>query len=112
VFIDSSHVVRSRGDVEHEFLRILPVLPIGVYVHIHDIFTPRDYTRSFMHEDRRFWTEQYILEAFLTLNPNYEIVLALNYMHKRRESKLYEAFPVLADMPDREPGSFWIRRTA
>lgn len=112
VFIDSTHVLRAQGDVEYEFLRILPIIPVGVLVQIHDIFTPRDYTHHFLHEDRRYWTEQYVLEAFLSLNPHFEIMLALNDMHKRRETKLYEAFPVLAMMPEHNPGSFWIRRTS
>ena len=112
MFIDSSHVLRAHGDVEHEFLNILPVLPVGALVHIHDIFTPRDYKERFLHDDRRFWTEQYVLEAFLTLNASYEVVLALNDLHRRREPKLYEAIPVLATLPDHDPGSFWIRRRA
>jgi len=112
VFIDSTHVLRAQGDVEYEFLRILPILPVGVLVQIHDIFTPRDYTHYFLHENRRYWTEQYVLEAFLSLNPHYEILLALNDMHKRKETKLYEALPILATMPDRNPGSFWIRRVS
>jgi hypothetical protein len=112
VFIDSTHILRAHGDVEHEYLRILPILPVGVIVHVHDIFTPRDYTQKFLQEDRRFWTEQYVLEAFLTLNPSYEVLLALYDLHLRREPKLYHAFPVLESLPDRNPGSFWIRRRA
>ena len=110
VFIDSTHVLRPQGDVEHEFLRILPVLPLGVVVHVHDIFTPRDYIHSFLHADRRFWTEQYMLEAFLSQNANYTVLLALNDLHKRRIPELYRAFPVLRGLPDKNPGSFWIRR--
>jgi hypothetical protein len=112
VFIDSTHVIRAQGDVEHEYLKILPLLPIGVLVQIHDIFTPRDYAKGFLRDNRRFWTEQYILEAFLTQNPNFEVMLALNDLHKRREPRLYAAIPVLASLPDLEPGSFWIRRCA
>jgi hypothetical protein len=110
VFIDSTHVVRAQGDVEHDLLRILPLLPVGVLAHIHDIFTPRDYTRHFLVEDRRFWTEQYMLEAFLTFNAGFEVILALNALHKDRNPALYDAIPVLADQPQVEPGSFWIRR--
>ena len=112
VFIDSTHVLRAQGDVEFEFLRILPIVPVGVFVHIHDIFTPRDYTEKFLHQDRRFWTEQYMLEAFLTLNPYFEVVLALNDLHKRRLPQLYDAIPRLRDLPDIEPGSFWLRRVS
>jgi hypothetical protein len=110
VFIDSTHVVRPQGDVECEFLKILPVLAPGVLVHIHDIFTPRDYPARFLLERRNFWNEQYILEAFLTLNPHFEVLLAMNDLQKRQEPKLYNAFPMLAKTPAHEPGSFWIRR--
>jgi hypothetical protein len=110
VFIDSTHVLRPQGDVEHEFLRILPLLPARVLVHIHDIFTPRDYSHKFLRQDRRFWTEQYVLEAFLSHNRDYEVLLALNDLHARREPALYEALPILAARPESQPGSFWIRR--
>jgi hypothetical protein len=103
-------VLKAQGDVEHEFLRILPSLPVGVYVHIHDVFTPRDYPDAFKRYDRRFWTEQYVLEAFLSCNPSYEVGLALNDLHKRRDELLYTRLPVLKTMPDKNPGSFWIRR--
>lgn len=46
LFIDSSHVI--RGDVLFEFLEILGRLQRGVLVHVHDIFTPRDYPEEFM----------------------------------------------------------------
>ena len=97
VFIDSTHVLRAHGDVEHEFLNILPVLPVGAFVHIHDIFTPRDYKQQYLREDRRFWTEQYVLEAFLTLNPSYEVVLALNDLHRRREPNALRGHPCSRD---------------
>lgn len=112
VFIDSSHVLRPQGDVECEILRILPVLAEGVFVHVHDIFTPFDYIPQFLCEDRRFWTEQYILEAFLSMNSCYEVVLALHDLHRRRLSELSDSFPVLARSPHRAPGSFWMRRKA
>ena len=48
LFIDSSHMIRPQGDVLVEYLQILPRLARGVVVHIHDIFTPRDYPRHFL----------------------------------------------------------------
>lgn len=110
VFIDSSHVVRPMGDVECEFLRILPVLPPGVLVHVHDIFTPRDYPAEWLRTQRRLWTEQYLLEAFLSFNSAFEVMLALNDLHHRDVPALRRAFPILAAQRDAAPGSFWIRR--
>ena len=43
LFVDSSHVIRPQGDVLFEYLEVLPVLRRGVFIHVHDIFTPTDY---------------------------------------------------------------------
>ena len=65
LFIDSSHVLRISGDVFVEHLHILPSLKSGVLVHIHDIFLPYAYLRNWIVDERRFWTEQYVRQAFL-----------------------------------------------
>jgi len=107
LFIDSSHVVRPQGDVLHEYLSIIPSLKKGVYIHVHDIFTPYDYKENWIKEDVRFWNEQYILEAILTDNKNLEIVAALNLLKRNHYSELNRVCIYLT--PDREPGSFYIR---
>jgi predicted O-methyltransferase YrrM len=43
LFIDSSHILMPGTDVDWLFNRVLPALPHGVLVHIHDIFLPDDY---------------------------------------------------------------------
>jgi predicted O-methyltransferase YrrM len=43
LFIDSSHILMPGTDVDQLFNRILPALPKGVLIHIHDIFLPDDY---------------------------------------------------------------------
>lgn len=43
LFIDSSHILMPGTDVDWLFSRVLPRLPAGVLVHIHDIFLPDDY---------------------------------------------------------------------
>src|SRR5262249_33961193 len=58
LFIDSSHVIRPQGDVLFEYLEVLPSLAPGVIVHIHDIFTPRDYPDRWLVDEVRFWNEQ------------------------------------------------------
>lgn len=107
LFIDSSHIIRPQGDVLFEVQRILPILKRGVIVHFHDIFSPRDYPREWI-ERPLFWNEQYLLEAFLTHNSAWEILLALNMLKHERYDLLAAACPNLA--PDREPGSFYIRK--
>jgi Methyltransferase domain len=113
VFIDSSHTQRPMGDVEFEYLHILPSLPKGVVVHVHDIFSPRDYPARWLKEDRRFWNEQYLLEAFLSFNKEFEIICALNQLMHLGAAQLAAAFPILAERgPQPYAGSFWFRRVA
>jgi hypothetical protein len=74
LFIDSSHVVSMDSDVVHEFLHILPELAPGVLIHFHDIFTPLDYPKKFVINNLCFWSEQYLLEAFLAFNSAFEVI--------------------------------------
>jgi predicted O-methyltransferase YrrM len=46
VFIDSSHILMPGTDLDFFFGRILPLLPPGVILHVHDIFLPDDYPRA------------------------------------------------------------------
>ena len=78
LFIDSSHIIRAQGDVLYEFLEILPSLKIGVFIHIHDIFTPRDYPNHWLLDKHLLWNEQYLLEAFLSNNSDFKIIGSLN----------------------------------
>lgn len=108
LFIDSSHVIRPQGDVLFEYLELLPALGKGVIVHVHDIFSPRDYLARWLEEQVLFWNEQYLLEAFLAHNRDWKIVGALNYLHHHHYEKLKAVAPCLT--PDREPGSFYMQK--
>jgi predicted O-methyltransferase YrrM len=111
LFIDSSHMIRPGGDVLYEILEILPRLKPGVYVHIHDIFTPFDYPDRWVCQEVRFWNEQYLVEAFLTANSEYSIVGALHFLTRRFPEKVAEKFPVLAsEIHQKKPGSLWLRK--
>ncbi|MDG2054937.1 MAG: class I SAM-dependent methyltransferase [Phycisphaerales bacterium] len=107
LFIDSSHIIRPQGDVLHEYLRIIPTLSKGVTVHVHDIFTPRDYLDVWLRENVIFWNEQYLLEAMLSKNSSYEVVAALNLLKHEYFSDLKKVCQYLTS--EREPGSFYFR---
>lgn len=110
LFIDSSHVIRPQGDVLFEFLEILPSLREGVIIHVHDIFSPKDYTKKHLIDDILFWNEQYLLEAFLSCNNQFTIIGALNYLKDHYPDKINSKLPVLKKNPDHIPGSFWIKK--
>lgn len=112
LFIDSSHVIRPQGDVVHEYLHLLGRLRPGVIVHVHDIFTPRDYLSRWVIVERRMWDEQYLLEAFLCFNASFEVLAAVNWLYHDHGDRLAAACPVLMQETGREPGSFWFRRVS
>jgi predicted O-methyltransferase YrrM len=74
LFIDSTHVVKTGGEINYLFLEILPRLNNGVIVHIHDIFLPLEYPWEWVIQKHRFWTEQYLLHAFLIYNNCFEVL--------------------------------------
>jgi len=107
LFIDSSHTVRIGGDVNYLFLEVLPRLKPGVIVHVHDIFSPFDYRRDWVIDELRFWGEQYLLQAFLTFNSEFEVLMANAYLGHRYMEDLKATFP---NSPWWGGGSFWMRR--
>lgn len=108
LFIDSSHVIRPQGDVLFEFLQLLPMLPAGVIVHVHDIFTPRDYPAKWVIDEVRLWNEQYLLEAFLSGNTQWRVMAALNHLFHTEFAALKAVCPYLA--ADSEPSSFYLQK--
>lgn len=106
LFIDTSHVVRTGGDVNAMILEVLPTLAPGVHVHFHDIFLPYEVRRDWL-EEGRWWTEQYLLQAFLALNPAYEVVLGTHLLVRERRERLQR---LMGDLPLHWPSAFWIRR--
>lgn len=110
LFIDSSHIIRPQGDVLFEFLEILPSLKPGVLIHVHDVFSPRDYLKDWIYQEHRLWNEQYLLEAFLSFNDRFRIIGAVNMLKKDHQKALEDKCPVTAQEPREEPGSFWFVR--
>lgn len=107
LFVDSSHVYKPGSDVEYEFLKIYPYLKKGVFVHIHDIFIPRDYPLKWNRKYFRFWNEQYYLETFLLLNDHFKILSGLNMLHHYKLeifTKHIEAYSEKSSS-----GSFWLQ---
>jgi hypothetical protein len=68
VFFDCSHRVFMNSDVTAFFLDVLPELPPGILVGLHDIYLPDDYQSEHY---RRWWSEQYMLAALLLGEPDW-----------------------------------------
>lgn len=108
LFIDSSHTVKTGGDVNYLIFNILPKLNKGVLVHIHDIFFPDDYPEVWIKEAHKFWNEQYLLQAFLMFNHKYEVIYGNTYMGRKYPEEVKKVFSPV--WPYVLGGSFWIRR--
>ncbi|MBN2026964.1 MAG: class I SAM-dependent methyltransferase [Actinobacteria bacterium] len=109
LFIDSSHALCIGSDVQYEILEIFPRLRPGVIIQLHDIFLPGEYPRSWVMDRVRFLNEQYLLQAFLAFNRQFEVLLAPRYIYFSRPVDLYQTLGT-----EREnfalPVSFWLRR--
>jgi hypothetical protein len=115
LFIDSSHVATTGGDVCFEFLDVLPRLKPGVWIHVHDIFFPCDYPADWVLKRRRAFNEQYVLEAFLSGNRDFEPTLTNYWLaldHREIVERLCPVDVALQDAAEAPSASFWMRRRA
>ncbi|MEM6936448.1 MAG: class I SAM-dependent methyltransferase, partial [Pseudomonadota bacterium] len=79
LFIDSSHVAKTGSDVNYLFFEVLPRLAAGVRIHVHDIFFPLEYPKTWVLEENRSWNEQYVLQALLMDSTRYRVFFGSNY---------------------------------
>jgi len=107
LFIDSTHSLKIGGDVSFLYLEALPRLREGVIVHIHDIFFPKEIPKDWVLRLRRFWTEQYLVQAFLAFNSAFEVMFCNSYMGLKYGPDMRNTFPVSNAYGG---GSLWIRR--
>lgn len=119
LFIDSTHVLKLGGDVAFLFLEALPRLRPGVVVHVHDIHFP--YNTPYPAEQYVFrakWplyrTEAMVLQAFLSFNQEFEIVLSAPMIRHADEPFLERTIPgyrpVEVEDYDTHFGSIWLHR--
>jgi predicted O-methyltransferase YrrM len=112
LFIDSTHTLRPGGDVQRAYCEILPRLAAGVLVHVHDICLPKPYPRVYF--DRHwYWTEQYLLHAFLAFNSRFEVLWPGAFMTHHFRERVAAVIPEIQDMQAQYPladaSSFWMR---
>ena len=107
LFVDTTHTVKIGSDVNHVILRILPLLAPGVVVHFHDIALPYEYSKYLLTDYGLYWSEQYLLQAFLSMNPSFEVLYATDALCRDRREHMGR----LGLARGSESGSsFWIRR--
>jgi predicted O-methyltransferase YrrM len=93
LFIDSSHILMPGTDVDQLFNRILPLLPRGIVIHIHDIFLPDDYPADWAW---RGYNEQLAVLPLLTsgaYRPLFSSRYAQRYLQKELAASLVATLP-------------------
>ncbi len=108
LFVDTTHTVKLGSDVNYIVLDVLPTLSPGVLVHFHDIFIPWEYPRGWFEEMQYYWAEQYLLQAFLTFNEAFEVLLPAMAIAREYPDRLGAVVPSFT--PGTRPGAFWIAR--
>jgi hypothetical protein len=89
LFIDSSHLCRTRGDLPFLYCQLIPSLPTGITIHVHDIFLPYDYPNLY---DSWCYTELYMLACMLAHNPRYRTVLATHLLSRQHREHMQTTF--------------------
>ena len=110
VFVDNSHRLFTNSDATVVFLELLPRLPAGVLVGIHDIYLPQDYPPEW---NDRFYSEQYALAAFL-LGGHAGFSIELPAFYASTHAELGGVLNPLWERPgfdgvERHGGAFWMR---
>lgn len=108
LFIDSSHIAMPGSDVDVLLLDVLPRLPAGVYVHIHDIFLPDPYPESWTW---RGYNEQTVVGALLQ-GGAYELVFASHWAGRNLPDQTRAAVGWLPLAEGAVETSLWLRKTA
>jgi hypothetical protein len=108
LFVDNSHRSFMNSDVTVFMLDVLPRIPAGVLVGIHDVFLPYDYFDSWA---ERGYNEQYLLACYLLANGHFfEIELANYWIGSERlhHEPLQPVWSLLGnDIRDRPASAFW-----
>ena len=110
LFFDGSHRVFMNSDVVVFFMDVLPRLPRGVWVQIHDIFLPNDYPEHWVD---RFYSEQYMLAVALLFQQDRLEVVLPNHFIAIHPTLQYVLDPLWTrpgmDTVERGGVSFWLR---
>ncbi len=106
LFLDSTHVVKAGSDVVWTTLHVLPTLPVGVIVHIHDMFWPLEYKDDWLKRPRD-WNEIYLIHAFLAGNKSWRVLMFNDQIWQGRPDIVQRFLP---DAANQRPGGLWLEK--
>jgi hypothetical protein len=71
---------------------------------------PFEYHRMLVEGMGMYWAEQYLLQAFLSCNPSYEVIWAAQAVVRDQRERVQLLIPSMQE--HQWPSAFWLRRTA
>jgi hypothetical protein len=89
LFIDSSHAVKVGSDVIRIYVEIIPNLPPGITIHIHDVYLPYLYPRD-VFSMPYWWQETALLAALLVNNRKLSVLSCLSALHYDYSDRLQQ----------------------
>jgi len=89
-FIDSTHTVKIGSDCLYIYLKVMPQVKKDIIVHTHDVFLPYGMPKKKALEKHVYWTEQYLLYAYMLDNPKIEVLFGSTYVNKTMPEKMDE----------------------
>jgi predicted O-methyltransferase YrrM len=108
VFIDSTHTVKHGSDCLHLYLNVLPRLRPTVLVHVHDVYLPGTAPEGHLRDWQIYWTEQYLVMAYLIENRRATVLYGSAY-HMERNAERLRAF--MHGRYEAGGGSLWFRQS-
>ncbi len=107
LFVDSSHVLMPGSDVDLILNRVMPILPAGALIHLHDIFLPDGYPPSW---SWRGYNEQSAVAPLLT-GGGYRLLWSSRYVATRMASEVRAAgLGTLALLAGAHEASLWLEK--
>jgi predicted O-methyltransferase YrrM len=105
--IDSSHVLMPGSDVDLLLGRVVPALPSGAILHLHDIFLPDDYPVAW---DWRGYNEQLGVLPLL-FDGAWEVLFASHYVATRMAAALEGSVAARLPLaPEAIESSLWLKK--
>lgn len=107
LMIDSSHVLMPGSDVDLLLGRVVPELPAGAILHVHDVFLPDDYPAAW---DWRGYNEQLGVLPLLLGNA-WDVLFASHYVATRMAAALKGTVVARLPLaPEAIESSLWLRK--
>lgn len=107
LFVDSSHVAMPGSDVDVVVCDLVPRLPRGVLLHVHDIFLPDRYPASW---DWRGYNEHVAVAALLA-GGRYRVEFASHYAATSGVAADSLGSAIARGLPGCRPASLWLADT-